>query len=78
MRCTRRRLYLEDHRERIGRIRQVSMKRLEKYTGPGNFWLAFKTANAFTSLLKKQRKGKKPWDDPAWEERAVVMVGMRP
>mmetsp|Transcript_18420 Transcript_18420/g.45870 ORF Transcript_18420/g.45870 Transcript_18420/m.45870 type:complete len:564 (-) Transcript_18420:514-2205(-) len=64
----------EDHRERIGRIRQVSMKRLEKYTGPGNFWLAFKTANAFTSLLKKQRKGKKPWDDPAWEERAVVMI----
>ena len=46
-----------EHRERVSRIRQVSAKRLEKYTGPGNFWLAFKSVNVFASLLNDKRRG---------------------
>lgn len=65
----------EDHRERVHRIRQTAMKRLEKYTGPGNFWLAYKAASAFTSLLKKKDGGGyKPWEEPDWEERAARMI----
>ena len=65
----------EDHRQRVHRIRQAAAKRLEKYTGPGNFWLAFKAANAFTSMLNKDGKGgRKPWEEPDWEDRAVRMI----
>ena len=67
----------EDHRERVNRIRQTAMKRLEKYTGPGNFWLAYKAADAFASLLKDKNGGdggKKPWDEPDWEDRAVRLI----
>jgi hypothetical protein len=66
----------EDHRERVNRIRQVAMKRLEKYTGPGNFWLAYKAANAFASLLKDKdgNSGPKPWELPEWEEKAVRII----
>lgn len=67
----------EDHRERVNRIRQVAMKRLEKYSGPGNFWLAYKAADAFASLLKREGGGgggQKPWEEPGWEDRAVRMI----